>query len=199
MPDSLLATITHRRSIRKYQSRSISSSQIDLLLEAARLAPSACNLQPFRALVAHQHHDLDVLRKAAYNLGAVRTAPIIILGMTDMGADQFLEERMVELIGSGAVEPVDTTSLISGKLEPFTLKLGIDVAIMSASIAMEHIVLQAQHMGLGSCWVHHFAHDEVREYFKIPLHYKLLSLLTIGYPDESPEARPRIADIAFHF
>ena len=52
-------------------------------------------------------------------------------------------------------------------------------------------VLQAQREGLGSCWVHHFEHSEVRRFYSIPDTVALIALLALGYPDENPPRRPR--------
>jgi len=125
----ILKEISDRRSIRRYHSTVVESEKIELLLEAARLSPSACNLQPFRVLVVERKEDLEFVRKAA--------------------------------------------------------------------IALEHMVLQAVKLGLGTCWVHHFEIEEVREYFRIPERMIILTLIALGYPDENPKPRPRIKDIRY--
>jgi nitroreductase len=139
----LLKEIFERRSIRNYKNQIVEPEKIELLLEAARLAPSACNLQPFRALVVDKPEDLTFVSQTAYSIGATTNAPLIIIAMADTSADAKLQDRFQELIEAKSMEPVDMNRLKSAKNAPFQLKLGEDVAILSTAIAVEHIVLQA--------------------------------------------------------
>ena len=61
------------------------------------------------------------------------------------------------------------------------------------AIALEHIVLGAVELGLGSCWIGAFNEEEVKRILKIPQDKKVVALLTVGIPAESPAARPRKA------
>jgi nitroreductase len=61
------------------------------------------------------------------------------------------------------------------------------------AIALEHIVLEAVELGLGTCWIGAFNEDEVKRILKIPPDKKVVALLTVGIPAESPAARPRKA------
>ena len=61
------------------------------------------------------------------------------------------------------------------------------------AIALEHIVLEAVELGLGTCWIGAFNEDEVKKILKIPQDKKVVALLTVGVPAESPSARPRKA------
>ncbi|MGQ4914567.1 MAG: nitroreductase family protein [Candidatus Asgardarchaeia archaeon] len=59
--------------------------------------------------------------------------------------------------------------------------------IIDVTIALQNMVLAAACMGIGSCWIGDFKEDEVKELLKIPEHFKVIALITFGYPDESPE------------
>jgi nitroreductase len=59
------------------------------------------------------------------------------------------------------------------------------------SIALEHIVLEAVELGLGTCWIGAFNEEEVKKILKIPQDKKVVALLTVGVPAESPAAKPR--------
>lgn len=63
--------------------------------------------------------------------------------------------------------------------------------IRDTSIAIDHLVLSAQRMGLGTCWVGWFTQEELRQVLNIPSDKYVVSIITVGYPDEAPEARPR--------
>jgi nitroreductase len=56
---------------------------------------------------------------------------------------------------------------------------------------MEHLVLCAENLGLGTCWVAWFTQDEIRPILNIPSDKYVVGIITLGYSDESPDARPR--------
>ena len=58
-------------------------------------------------------------------------------------------------------------------------------------IALEHMVLAATALGYGTCWIGAFNEDTVKNLLKIPQKAKVVALLPIGMPDETPAARPR--------
>jgi nitroreductase len=64
---------------------------------------------------------------------------------------------------------------------------------MNVAIAVEHIVLKAFDLGLGSCWLGRFDRDKVKEYLALDESIYPVVLLPVGYPDQSPKARPRLA------
>lgn len=64
-------------------------------------------------------------------------------------------------------------------------------AIVDTTIALEHIVLAACELGLGSCWIGAFDENEVKKLLKIPEKYKVVALIPVGFPAESPPPRSR--------
>ncbi len=62
---------------------------------------------------------------------------------------------------------------------------------MNVSIAVEHMALAAQALGLGTCWVRAFDARAVADILELPGNVAVLCLLPLGYPDELPKARPR--------
>lgn len=59
------------------------------------------------------------------------------------------------------------------------------------SIALTHLMLAAVEHGLGTCWIGWFDQNEVKRTLRIPDEYKVVGLLTLGYPAESPDFRGR--------
>jgi nitroreductase len=59
------------------------------------------------------------------------------------------------------------------------------------AIAVEHMVLAAAVEGLGTCWIGAFYEEEVKKVLNIPPEVRVVALLPLGYPDESPAPRPR--------
>lgn len=64
-------------------------------------------------------------------------------------------------------------------------------AIVDTTIALEHIVLEATELGYGTCWIGAFDEVKVKELLKIPDKYRIVALITIGKPAETPSPRPR--------
>lgn len=185
----ILSAIADRRSIRAFQNRAIEPEKIDAMLEAARLAPSSLNLQHFRVIVAESPEDLAVIRGAAYSLPAFASAPVVLVCMADLHADKELAQRSSEI--AAVTHKVDYAALRSGAGRAMSLKIGRDWALVNAAVAAQNMVTQATAMGLGTCWNHHFEHDEVRAHYGLPDNIALLALIPVGYAAESPAPRPR--------
>ena len=157
-----LDLVESRFSARGYKDIPVSRDILDYVFEAARLAPSACNKQPWRFTVV----DTPELRNAICDsaMGDVlpnawaRTAPIIIV----------LSVVYAPIIHS------------AGRL----LK-GIDYRLMDAGIAGEHVCLAATEQGLGTCWIGWFRPRVIKKLLGLPYLYKPIALITLGYPAES--------------
>lgn len=151
--------IRKRRSVRKFKGKDIPPQTLQKLLEAARLAPSANNRQPWKFIVVKEEERRKELAEAAHRQRFVGEAPVIIAAV--------------------ALEPEKVMSN------------GIPAYPVDLAIALEHIVLQAVEEGLGTCWICAFEQERVKEILKVPQKLKVVALLPIGYPDESPLPRSR--------
>jgi len=187
--------IKKRRSIRKFKPDPIPEEKIRLLLESARLAPSGTNTQPWRFIIVKDNGTKKKLQEAAHNQRHVKSAPVIIVCCADLKAFKEFSERVDELIESGAL-PERTREVFI----PY-LKKGMDTvtrdalmiaAAANVAIAVEHIVLQAVEIGLGTCWVRWYEDDKVKEILDIPEYVEVMALLPVGVPDEEPAPRPRL-------
>ncbi len=187
--------IRKRRSIRKFKPDPIPEEKIRLLLESARLAPSGTNTQPWRFIVIKDNDTKKKLQEAAHNQRHIGRAPVVIVCCADLKAFKEFPERVDELIESGAL-PERTREVFI----PY-LKKGMDTvtkdalmvaAAANVAIAVEHIVLQAVEIGLGTCWVRWYEDNKVKEILDIPEHVEVMALLPIGVPGEDPSRRPRL-------
>ena len=168
MTDRFISLADERYSCRSYSSAPVSSGEISALLEAARIAPSACNRQPWKFIVAGA--DDTVARQAileSYPREWVLTAPthIIVCGVPS----------------EAWVRPTDGHNHVD-----------IDVAI-----ATEHICLEATALGLASCWICNFDPAVLSSRLNLPEGIVPMVILPIGRPaDNRPEKRRKpIADI----
>ena len=62
---------------------------------------------------------------------------------------------------------------------------------INLTIAVDHMTLQACEQGLGTCWIGAFSQEEVKKILSIPDKYKVVALLPIGFPDDSPRPKTR--------
>ena len=154
-----------RRSVRGYTSQPVKEEETKAIFEAARVAPSACNSQTWRFIAVT---DRTLIKKIAQEgmLPIVRnswiaTAPLVIVGCAQL-------DILANRIGS----------LVTG-IEYYQIDLGI---------AMEHIVLKATELGLGTCWIGWFNEKKIKEILEIPKPIRVLALLTVGYSKDTEAA-----------
>lgn len=189
----VMEAIRKRRSIRRYDERPVAREVIDELLEAARLAPSASNLQTWKFKVVTDAGIKRTLREAAYNQRFVETAPVVIVACADFAAFGDRAARSVELLRSGAVKPSLSMlmRMLRSEKADDTEERNLTNALVNVAIAVEHMALAAMSLGLGTCWVRAFRPDRVSEALSLPPECPPVFLLPLGYPREDPEARSR--------
>jgi len=64
-------------------------------------------------------------------------------------------------------------------------------AVVDVAIALQNMVIAAEALGLGTCWIGHFVEEEVKRALRIPEHMKVVAMITLGYPAEKPSPRPK--------
>jgi nitroreductase len=184
--------IASRRSIRKFREEPVSADAVRLLLDAARSAPSGSNLQPARFIVAQSDTAKEALgRYTPYKF--IVKASVIFVCCADLTVITTRDRRIGELLKEGAFEGVDMDMkdplMVSS---PILSEEAIKAYLaMNVAIAIEHIVLKAVDLGLGSCWIGRFDRDKVKEYLSLDGSIYPVALLPVGHPDQSPKARPR--------
>lgn len=194
-------TIRGRRSCREFLDRPVSGKDIETCLEAARLAPSGTNAQPWRFLVVRRPELRTALAEAGYGQPCLRQAPAIVLLLGDRGIYRKRLRRAKELADIGAVN----SEVVAAVEARYTKRQegGDDDGVIRANcmLAGEHYVLAATALGLGCCWIGAFDAEKVREILKFnPKCNFPVALLPTGYPaGDLPPPRPRysISDIAW--
>lgn len=154
--NSFFDLLKNRRSIRKYLPKAVEQDKIALITKAALMSPSSKRSNPWEFIVVQ---NTETLRELA--------------GCRPNGS-QFLSESPL-----GIVVTADTTKT--------------DVWMEDASIAAILMQLQAQDLGLGSCWIQVYGRNKddetttesyIRGLLNIPDHFAVLSIISIGYPNE---------------
>lgn len=153
--------IVRRYSNRKFRDQEVEKSKIIKVLEAARLAPSAVNYQPWHFIVVQQKENLEMIYNT-YPRDWFRAAPVVIIACAD--------------------HSVSWKRSIDGK----------DSAEIDVAIAVDHLMLQATELGLGTCWVCNFDTERCAEFLRLPLHIAPVAMIPIGYPEaETGPAKKR--------
>lgn len=188
--------IEKRRSIRKFKRKPVPDEQIMALIEAARLAPSASNTQPWRFKIVSDDDTKAKLAEAAYHQSFVAQAPVVLVCCADLqGYFEGITARSQEFGKEGALEET-MLRVLRGRAEQLKTvnlqELAPGIAF-NVAIAIEHIVLRALDFGLGSCWVRMLDEQKVKAMFGWENNIHVVALLPLGYADEIPSPRKRRA------
>ncbi len=193
----MLEAIRKRRSIRKFKSTPLSEQQIAKLIEAARLAPSGCNVQPWRFIIVKDRELKRKLCDASFNQKSVEEAPVVIVCCGDLLAWKRTKRHNQEVMKKGDIhlsrECKNALTERIDKAVSAEMHERIPTTILNVAIAIEHIVLEAVELGLGSCWVRLFDEKKIIGILGLLENLCVVALLPVGIPDEEPEARPKLS------
>lgn len=158
---NFLSLASKRYSVRKYSDRKVERELIMKALEAARLAPSACNAQPWHFIVVDDRERVKKLAEATF-------LPLSKL-------NKFVTEAPV--IIAVVSESPNISSAVGGyiKKKPYYL--------MDVGMAVEHFCLQAAENGLGTCILGWFNEKKVKSFLDVPVRKSIPLLITLGYPE----------------
>jgi nitroreductase len=93
--------------------------------------------------------------------------------------------------GQTFVEQAPVVIAACGTETEYVMTCGQHCYPIDVAIAVDHMSLTATYLGLGSCWIGAFFEDQVKQILGIPEKIRVVVMLTLGYPAESPAARPR--------
>lgn len=154
-----LDLVKSRYSVRAYKNQPIEDEKLQIILEAARLAPTAVNYQPFKVIVIHTEGREEELKRI-YQAEWFYQAPLIICV---------------------CCEPQNAWVRRDGK----------NYVDVDATIVMDHIILAATSLGLGTCWIGAFNTEEARKILELPDDVEPLVFTPIGYPADEIEEKTR--------
>jgi nitroreductase len=158
---ALLDLIKQRKSVRDFLDRPVEQDKIMMCLEAARLAPSASNSQPWRFIVVDDKELKDKLCDAAFGglylvNSFCKTAPVMVAVVSE-------KSKFLTRIGG--------------------MFRGTKYYLIDIGIACEHFVLEAEDLGLGTCWIGWFNEGGVKSVLGIPKEKKIDIQIALGYYD----------------
>jgi nitroreductase len=150
-------TIRTRRSVRAYAPIPVEDWKLDMILEAARLAPSSTNSQPWRIIVVKDEEKRAILAKATPN--NIRQHP-------------WLLQSPIVLILCASKSAVQKIFQVVGK----------NYHLVDMGIVGDHICLTAAELDLGTCWIGWCDKSKIKKAFHIPFMWDVVCLIALGYP-----------------
>jgi len=169
MERTFLDIVQGRFSARDYLNKPVEREKIERCLEAARLAPSACNSQPWRFIIVDEpqlkNRLCDAIFAGTYSVNSfAKKAPALVVVLSEKGSFMarvggFLRDTRYYLIDIG--------------------------------IAVEHFVLQAAELGLGTCWIGWFNEKALKREMGLSRGAKIDVVLSLGYPAGAPPEKLR--------
>ena len=162
----LLECIKTRRSTRKFTDRKVTEAEVNILLEAAMLAPSGCNTRPWRFIVITNRDLMEQIADIHGYAGMMKTASLCIAVVALPKAQEGHKDDLPK-----GFYPQDCAA------------------------ATQNILLQAEALGLGSCWCGVYPRDTtikiISDLLQIPNDEIPFGLIAIGEKAEFPNPRGR--------
>jgi nitroreductase len=197
--DATIKVIQDRRSIREFTEESVSEHDLNMIMEAARQAPSGENAQPWRFIIVKDER----MRK---KMGAIAGG-----GSGRRFTAEFVTKKMQERfvnLQDDAKRQAAFQKLTSGQVSTFMADAPVNIVVcgkkdvwdmpFDTSAAIENILLMVTALGLGACWVIAPCIDirdeeRIKNLLDIPEGFKAVSILSVGHPTRPHRPRPRLA------
>ncbi len=166
----VLEAIRTRRSVRKFKSKAIPDSVLYTILESARWAPSANNLQPWQIIVVEDERTKKIIAEESLEQDFIADAPVVLVVCSRPGP---CEKEFEEL--------------------------GEKFCTQSVAAAAQNILITANSLGLGACWIGSFAEAKLRKELKLPEGISVDAVIPIGFAGEKtrPAGKRELADFVF--
>jgi nitroreductase len=198
LAEAAMKVIQDRRSIRDYTDQPIDEADLDLILEAARQAPSGENAQPWRFIIVRDQATRAKLGAIAGGGSGRR--------FTAEYVTQKMQQRFTKLEDEAKRKAV-FEKLTSGNVSTFLANAPLNIVVCGKkdvwdlpydmSAAIENMLLMVTALGLGACWVIAPCIDirdeeRLKVLLDVPEGFKVISILAIGHPTRPHKPRPRM-------
>ena len=153
--------IRTRRSVRSFKKDAIPEEVLKRVLEAARVAPSGGNRQPWKFILVKD----DALKQEMISV---------------CNNQRFIAEAPLIVVACGQRLPTNRGGYMG--------ELGM---LLDVAITFTHLILAARVEGLGTCWIGAFDNDEIKKLLEVPEGYEVVAATPLGYPSEDVFTEPR--------
>ncbi|MCL2687574.1 MAG: nitroreductase family protein [Methanobrevibacter sp.] len=168
----IFEVISNRRSVRSYKKEQLKDEEIEKILESGIMAPTAKGEQPWHFTIVQNKEFLSEINEVA------------LKNMANSG-DEFLET--IAKSGRNILHNAPTVLIVSGKEDS-------DYSLTDCSAAIENILLAAEGLDIGSCWLGlikaYFNDPNAKTKLAIPSNYIPLYGVTLGYKNEGNQGNP---------
>jgi len=174
----VLETIFERKSVRKFKPEKVARNKIEQIVRAGQRAPTACGMQTYSFIIISdpdkRQEILQAIARHAPTREFMEEAPLWIMICTDFARQLKLNEAL-------------------GIKTEFSELSKVILGIIDAALAAENMVLAAEALDLGSCFVGNVwtAPGRIGGILNLPGNVLPIVLLCLGYPNEAPPSRPR--------
>lgn len=165
--DSFYELASKRQSCRNYSDKPVEKDKLMQCINAALIAPSACNGQPW-------HYTLVTNRETASKLAKA---------LQSGGMNKFADKAPVFAVITETASNASAT--LGGKLKHQ------DYSSMDIGISAAHFVLQAEDLGLSTCIIGWFSENDLKSLLSIKDSYRVRLVIAVGYKDESDKFRTK--------
>ena len=141
-----------RRSVREFKGDTIPEDVLTRVLDAARIAPSGSNRQPWRFILIKD----EMLRRKM---------------ISACNSQEFIGQAPVIIVACGQKLPINRGGYMG------EMSMLLDVAI-----AFTHLILAARAEGLGTCWIGAFSNEEIKKFLQVPDEYEVVAVTPLGFP-----------------
>jgi len=167
--NTFLDLVKKRQSTRKFSDKPISREDIQLCIEAARLAPSASNSQPWKFIVVDEPDLRKQIAKHTYENLA-------------------LFNKFTSKATCMVVVTIEKQKLITRWA---TRIKNINWELIDIGIAAQHLCLQAEEMGMGSCMIGWYSEEPIKKLLNIPEDKRIGLIIALGYPVDGYRIRQK--------
>ena len=152
--------IETRRSVRSYKPDPIPEDVLKKVLNAARIAPSGSNRQPWKFIIIKDEERKKKMVELCEGQSFVAEAPVLIVACG----------RNIHYNRGGW--------------------MGDYSVIVDVAIAVDHLTLAARAEGLGTCWIGSFDNEGIKKFLNIPEDVNVVALTPLGYPESPDAFKP---------
>lgn len=182
MMNEIIQSLFDRKSVRAFTDEAVSKEIKDLLVNSALQAPTAGNQAMYTIIDVTNQELKDTLAKTCDNQAFIAKAPVVYIFLAD-------QTRWVNSFKKAGAMP---------------RKPGVGDLMLSltdATIAAQNMVVAAQSLGLGSCYIGDILEkcEEHRKLLNLPMHVVPVCMLVMGYPEEKQKTRTKPARISANF
>jgi len=147
--------IRTRRSVRSFKNDPIPEKVLNRVLDAARVAPSGSNRQPWKFIVVKDYTLKQKMVPLCKNQDFIADAPLIV-------------------VACGQRLPINRGGY-----------MGEMSILLDVSIAFTQLILAARAEGLGTCWIGAFNNEELKKLLGVPSEFEVVAVTPLGYPSDS--------------